>query len=55
MRRYLGRFAVLAPRASTGSRVLVGQPLHKGDGRVPGPADLVTDGIEGPCEALEVI
>jgi hypothetical protein len=29
--------------------------LHEGDGRVPGPADLVPDAIEGPRQALEMI
>jgi hypothetical protein len=54
-RQNLGRVAVLSPRTPAGRRVLVGQPLHECDGRVPGPSDLVTDGIEGPGQTLQLV
>jgi hypothetical protein len=47
--------AVLSPWSPARGRVLVSQPLHEGNRRIARSADLVTDGVERPGQALQMV
>jgi hypothetical protein len=49
------RLVIVSSWSPAGGRVLVGQPLHECDRRIARAAHLVTDGSEGPGQALQVV